>query len=129
MKDAFKSSTTALPAAGAANLSDSIDLEQVAPGPAHPLRELDVTLPATPALVDTKNITLTLKQSPDNATWAAIPELATIVVTGAGGVGAAGALRRVKLPPTVQRYIALAQAVDAAGGNNTGVSTLMELVF
>jgi hypothetical protein len=128
-RDSALSVNKALPAAGAANASDAIDLGADNPGPIVDEFDVLVELPATPSLADTKTVTLTLEDSADGATFAAIPALATLVVTGAGGAGAAAATRRVKLPPDVRRYIRLGQAVASSGGDNTAVAATLSLVF
>lgn len=119
----------ALPAASASVVSDAIDLGAVSPGPIVDDFDVLIEVPALPNLVDTKKVTITLKDSADGVTFAAIPELATLVITGAGGVGAGAAERRVKLPPSVRQHLAMDIAVEAAGGNNTAVEASLSLVF
>jgi len=128
-KDLNLSVTKALPAAAATNYSDAIDLGAVAPGAS--VEEIDLLLevPATPSLVDAKTITFTFQDSADNSSFAAIAELATLVLTGASSAGAAAATRRVKLPPSVRRYVRVSQAVLTAGGDNTAISSTLSLVF
>jgi len=127
--DSSLSVTTALPAAGATANSASIDLRQTTADTINEQFEVQVLLPATPSLADTKNVTITFQDSADNSSFAAIPELATLVVTGAGGVGASAATRTVRLPSSARRYLRISQAVDSAGGSNTGVSTTLQLLF
>ena len=81
IKDADLIVTKALPAAGASNNSDTITLGT------EPPEELQVELsvPALPSLADTKTATFTFQDSADNPSFAAIPELATLVMTGSGG--------------------------------------------
>jgi hypothetical protein len=126
--DANLAKTTALPAAAAANYSATIDLNSLTAGRV-PRVELAVTMPATPSLVDAKTIILTVKDSADNITFAAVADLPTITALGAGGVGAAAVARRFKLPIGIQRYVRLDAAVLAAGGDNTAISTTLALVF
>ncbi len=114
--------------AAAANYSNSIDLGQTTLGPAADHIEVEISIPATPALVDDKTITLTLKDSADDSTFAAIPSIATLVQTGAGGAGASAASRRFKLPPSCRRYIRLDAAVLTGGGDNTAVSTTLKVL-
>lgn len=121
--------TKALPAAAATNYSDPIDLIDSAPGIKMRNAEVEVVLPATPALVDDKTITLTLQDSADGSSFAAIPSLATIVATGAGGAGAAAITRSYKLPENVRRYIRLAQTVLTGGGTNTAISTTLSVLY
>lgn len=110
---------TALPAAAAANYSASIDLGSTILGPLADDLEILVEMDATPSLVDAKTITLTLKDSADNSTFAAIATLATVVATGASSAGAAAVSQRYKLPPQTRRYLRLDAAVLTAGGDNT----------
>lgn len=126
--DALLRKTKALPAAAAANYTDGIDLGQETGGK---LAHIDILLEcaALPALVEAKTVTFTFKDSADGTTFAAIPELATKVVTGGAGNGAAAFEHRVRLPQSVRRHIRADAAVLTAGGDNTGVSyTLSVLV-
>jgi hypothetical protein len=128
-QDANVKVSKALPAAAATNYSDPIDLGSENPGLVRDKVDLVVNLPATPALVDAKTVTLAVQDSADGTTFAAIPELAPIVATGASGAGAAAIERRFSLPPTVRRYIRVKQDVLAAGGDNTAVSVSIGLRF
>lgn len=121
--------TKALPAAAANNNSDSIDLGHAFPGRSVDKTELVINLPATPSLADDKTVIITLQDSADGSSFAAVTGVSTIVATGAGGVGAAAIERRIKLPTGVRRYIRFNQAVLTAGGDNTAVSTTMGLRF
>lgn len=126
--DANLTKTKALPAAGASAATDAIDLGSTTLSVAGDNLEVQIVLPSTPALADTKTITLTLQDSADGINFAAIPGLATLVVTGAGGAGAAAASRSLRLPSTTRQYIRLNAAVESAGGNNTGVSTTLRVL-
>lgn len=128
LQDASLIKTKVLPAAAAANYSDSLDLGSTTLGPVADGIELDISIEATPSLVDDKTITLTVKDSADDSTFTAIPSLATLVQTGAGGVGAAAASRRIKLPPSTRRYIRLDAAVLTAGGDNTAKSYTLKVL-
>ncbi len=128
IQDAVLRAVTALPAAGANNNSDSIDLEQPTADTINEGFSVQVVIPALPALVDTKKVTITFQDSADGEAFVAIPELAAFVVT-AGAEGGAAASRTVRLPATARRYIRINQAVEAAGGNNTAVSTTLQLLF
>lgn len=120
--DANLTKTKALPAAAAANYTDSVDLGSTVLGPVADMIELEVFIPATPALVDAKTIILTVKDSADDATFTAIPSLATLIQTGADSAGAAAATRRVRLPVTTRQYLRVDAAVLTGGGDNTAVS-------
>lgn len=127
LQDAGHTKNRALPAAAAANYSASIDLGSTVLGPNADNLEVEISIPATPALVDDKTITLTLKDSADDSTFAAIPSIATLVQTGASSAGAAAASRRFKLPPSCRRYIRLDATVLTAGGDNTAVSYTLKV--
>jgi hypothetical protein len=127
LKDALLIRTLALPAAGVNATSESIDLGQVPPNEFR--FEVEMELPALPSLADTKKATITLEDSADGTTFAAIPSLAALEVTGAGGAGAVAVNRRVRLPVDVRRYLRAKAAVEAAGGNNTAKSLTLALVF
>jgi hypothetical protein len=127
LKDAQLIRQIALPAAGATASTDPINLTQAPPHESH--FEVEIALPALPSLADTKKAIVTLEHSEDGNTFAPIPALATLEVTGAGGAGAAAATRRVYLPSDVRQYLRAKVAVDAAGGNNTAKSLTLALVF
>jgi hypothetical protein len=127
--DPLLKTTLALPAAGAANAHASIDLGQ--PGTLWPSSQklaFQLQIPALPSLPDTKKGTFTVKHSADNVTFSAIYELSTVFSTGAGGVGAAAQTVTLPLPGSTLRYIRLDQAVDAAGGDNTAVTVVAQLL-
>lgn len=128
-RDRNLSVTKALPAAAAANNMDAIDLGVNEPGQA--LGDIDCLLevPALPALVADKTVTFVFQDSADNTTFAAIPELSNLVITGGVGNGAAAVTRRLRLPRSVRRYIRVTQTVLTAGGDNTAVSPKLSLAF
>lgn len=126
LNDAQLTKTTALPAANATANGASIDLGTT--GLETNLFDVALSVPATPALVDTKLITFTLQDSADNSTFAAIAGLSTLVVTGTASGGPATE-RIVRLPPTTRRYIRASAAVESGGGNNTAVSFTLALNF
>jgi hypothetical protein len=135
IKDAAMEVVHVFPAAGANVDSASIDLGagagKAAPNDDSALEQLMVELEseAVPALVDTKTITFTLKDSADNVTFVAIAAFPTVVVTGAGGVGAAKKKVQFRLPPGTRRYINVNAAVLAAGGDNTAAHFWLRLLF
>lgn len=117
--------TKALPAAAATAYTDSIN---VGTGPHVANLEVRLALPALPSLVDAKTVTVTLQDSADNSTFADIEELATFVVTGAGGVGCAAATREVRLPSSAEKYIRAKIVVLTAGGDNTAKSLTLTVL-
>lgn len=128
LADANLTKTKALPAAAASNATNSIDLGQTTLGPSADAIEVLIEIEATPALVDAKTIILTLKDSADDSTFAAIPAVGVVTQTGASSAGAAAASLRVKLPPTTRRYIRLDAAVLTAGGDNTAKSYTLKVL-
>jgi hypothetical protein len=127
LKDAELINTVALPAAAATATTEPFNLIQKPPHECH--FEVELTLPALPSLADTKKATVTLEDSADGITFAAIAALASLEVIGAGGAGAATINRKVRLPSDVRQYIRAKIVVEAAGGNNTAKSLTMALVF
>ena len=118
--------TKALPAAAAANSHDGIDT-----GGAGPHREgmqVYVSVPETPALIDTKTITFSLDSSADNSSFAAVSPAQSYVVTGVNTPGADAATFRFPIPPTADRYVRVTQTVLVGAGDNTGVTVTASLV-
>jgi hypothetical protein len=129
LKDAQLIVTKALPAAAANHNTGTIDLESVANWPSTEKVAVQISVPALPALVEAKTVTIKLQDSADNSSYADIEELASLVITGGTGNGAAAVTREVFLPPTTKRYIQANIAVLTAGGDNTGVSLTLALLF
>jgi len=119
IRDALLVVTRTLPAANANNNSTSIDLGDVTSILHGQNHELSLEMPALPSLANATTATVTVQDSADDSDFAAIPSLATLVVTGGGGVGSAAATRVVRLPSTVRRYIRVNVAVANSGGDNT----------
>lgn len=125
IQDADLISSIALPAAAASASCVALDLGLEPPEE----MQLRLSVPAVPALVDTKTITYTFEDSANNSSFAAIPELATVVSTGAASAGAAAVERTVYLPPSARRYVRTTAAVVSGGGDNTGVSMTLAALF
>lgn len=128
LTDALKVVTKALPAAAASHNTDALDLEQVVGGQVESIA-FEVEIPALPALVQDKTLTVSVQDSADNETFAAIDPAITTVVTGGVGNGAAAKTVRFRLPPGARRYVALNLAVLTGGGDNTGVSVTFRALF
>jgi hypothetical protein len=112
---------TALPSAAGTVNSASIDLGSTTPGPlVETGLTLEVNLPATPNLANAATITVTIQDSADNSSFAAVANVSTIGLLGAGGVGAAAKNVRLPLPNTVRRYVR-ASAVQVSTGDNSAV--------
>jgi hypothetical protein len=128
IQDAKLQTSKVLPAANANNDTSSIDLG--AGGVFQPESvEVLVSVPALPALVEAKKVTIKLQDSANNSSFADVDPLIQTVVTGGVGGGAAAKAVRFKLPAPVRRYIRWNQAVENAGGDNTGVSVSYKLLF
>lgn len=129
LQDADLNREKALPAANATASTASVDLGSTNPGAGLEPVEVEFAVEALPSLVDTKKCTLTMEDSADDSSFAAIAALATLVSTGASGAGAAANSRRIKLPPNVRRYVRVSAAVEAAGGDNTAKKFFLRFYF
>lgn len=125
IKDADLIVTKALPAAAANVNSDTITLGTSIPEEV----QVELSCPAVPSLVDAKTITYTFQDSANGSSFAAIPELATVVQTGASGAGAAAVVHTVQLPPSTRAYLNVNAAVLTGGGDNTAKSFTVSLKF
>ncbi len=127
LKDAELIKTVALPAAGATAYTDTLDLLQ---GPYQEAQfEVELSLPALPAVADGKSVSVRLEDSEDGVNFSAIPALAFFKVTGSGGLGSDESIRKLRLPSDTRQYLRASVVVDAAGGNNTGQKFTLALVF
>lgn len=116
--DALLSVTKALPAADASNTSDAIEI-----GNAGPHREgikLRVSWPANSVLVATKTLTITLQSSATSTLADATGPGSTHVITGDTGFPAGYV--DFELGQNIGAFVGWKQAVQAAGGDNTGTT-------
>jgi len=127
LKDAQLKRTIALPAAGASASTPPIDLAATTQEESH--FEVEVSVPALPNLVEDKAVTVSLEDSADGTSFAAITGLAPLQVTGGAGGGSSAASLRLRLPNTARRHLRATAAVEAAGGNNTTQSLTLGLIF
>lgn len=125
IRDADLIITKAIPAQNTNENSSALTLGATFPENA----QVEIAIPATPSLANGQTITVTLQDSADNSSFAAIPELETLVVTGGGGTGAAAATRTVRLPPSARKFIRMNIAASATAGNNTAVSATLSMLF
>lgn len=126
-QDALLLITQALPAQNSnANSTSSIDLRVAAPLLVGELTEVEVSVPATTCATG-QTITITLQDSADNSSFAAIARLATLVLTGASN---ATPLTTVKyrLPSNVRRYVRMNIAMSATTGDQTAISATCRLL-
>lgn len=127
MKDVLLKVTKALPAAAASATSDTLDLGPN--GGNHQAAGLLLELPALPSLVDAKTVTLTVRDSADDSTFADVAGYGNLVVTGAGGAGAAAKEWLLKLHNHVRRYVRIKIDVLTAGGDNTAKSLTASITY
>lgn len=127
LKDATLSANVALPSGAATANTASIDLGSAEPYPVtESFRVLVSTTAATGA--NSKNINITLQDSADDTTFAAISELGTLTVTETGNAYPAGSMS-VQLPPGVGRYLRASATGEANGGNAADGTLTVELLF
>ena len=117
----------ALPAAAATAVTASINFESTTLGPAADDIEATISIDATPSLVDDKTIILTVEDSADNSTFAAVAGIGTLTVTGASSAGAAAASQRFKFPPATRQYVRASAAVLTGGGSNIAKSFYLKV--
>jgi hypothetical protein len=130
MKDASLKQTRALPSGAATVNSSAIDL--VTSSRANNLGlELLISAPALAVgqLANASTMKYKLQHDTDSAFGTAenLCGIETIVQTGAGGVGAAAATKRVALPSDCKRYVRLVVTNSAAADASAATATL-ELV-
>lgn len=128
IKDAKQIVSLAMPAAGAAGNTATIDLGHVPPGIPPTEARVLMTMPALPALVDTKTIIIKMQDSADNSSYADVDPLQQVTFTGTLTPGSLGRTVEFALPSYVRRYIQFTITVLAAAGDNTGVSAEFALV-
>lgn len=126
IKDTQLTTTKALPAAAATNYHASIDLAQTTKEAIEAV-ELIVSVPATPALVYDKDITLAVQDSANDSDFTDLG--ISKVITGEYGGGADASEWRVALPSTCRRYVRVSQTVESGGGTNTAVTVTAALAF
>lgn len=126
--DASKVVVKSLPAAAANHNTDPIDLEQEFGGLLENIA-FEIKIPALPALVEAKTLTVQVMDSADGLSFAPVDPNIRKVITGGVGNGAAAWKGRFRLPPGARRYVALNLAVETGGGNNTGVSATLGMLF
>jgi len=131
IRDATLTASIALPAADGSVYTASFDL-----GAAPANRDFEaavealITAPALGAtpLPNDDTMTYKLQHSTDDSTFSTLYD-AVLVQLGAGGVGAAAATARAKLPSDCYRYIRLAATGAGTIGDCSGSSCTLELLF
>jgi len=128
-RDAELVVTRTIAAANANNVSTGIDLGLLGPPAALEKVEFEVSIPAIAANSDTsKNLTVQIRDSADNITFAAIPQVGQIVVAGVGTSGSAALTRKFRLPSTTRRYVGIYTAVDNGGPTLTASSVTLSVL-
>ena len=128
-RDAALTVTKACPAAYANHNTATIDLKSTTAGAFADSVEVEIVIPALPSLENGKTLTVKLQDSADDSTYADIPELASLVVTGAAGnKGGAADTRVIRLPSSAKRYLQANLAVEGSGGTNTDKSVTVSLL-
>lgn len=128
IKDKGKQVVKACPAAAANHNTATIDMEQVLGGQLEEI-EVEISVPATTALVATKTLTIKLQDSADDSSYADIVGLSSLVITGVTGNGSAATSRVVRLPRIARRYLQANIAVESAGGDITDTDVTVSLLF
>lgn len=130
LHDIQSTKTAALPAAAAAALTAAIDLGDVQVGPVGSNVEVNLSVEATPSLVDDKTITMDLYHCDTlGGAYAVVPCTGNMVVTGAGGAGGVATLFRFYMPPGTKRFIKGRAAVLTGGGSNIAKNFTLALVI
>lgn len=124
-QDALLTVSRALPAQNTNANSSSIDLGVALPEHVGEQSELVIAVPATTCATG-QTITFTINDSADNSSFTAIPQLATLVLTGASNATAA-TTRRFRLPSTVRRYVRVNIAMSATTGDLTAITAAIRL--
>ena len=132
VQDAELIVTKALPAAAATANSDPIDLGAQSGHHAFLAEcEFEVSIPATPDLVEAKTIIVDI-QMDTVSNFASPTTLIDNLLTVTGAAAAAGgpaASARFRVPTNVERYIRAVATVLDAGGDNTAVSLTLKALF
>jgi hypothetical protein len=124
--------TKALPAAAATAYTDGIDLgAQSGKQDFAAEVEFEVSIPATPDLVEAKTIIVDIQTDNDSAFGSPTTIIDNIItVTGqALAAGGAAASARFRVPAGVERYLRAGATVLVNGGDNTGVSFTLKALF
>ncbi|HET6441858.1 MAG TPA: hypothetical protein VFH53_05725 [Phycisphaerae bacterium] len=124
--------TKALPAAAGSASTDAIDLGAVGSRDDFLANmEFEISVPATPDLVEAKTIIVDI-QTDDDVTWGSAKTIIDNIFTVTGQGAAAGGVatsERFRVPSNVERYIRATATVLASGGDNTGVSFTLKPLF
>lgn len=126
-EDAYFSISRTLPVQNSNNDSTAIDLEDVSPELVGEGAVLYINVPATTCATG-QTITVTVQDSANNSSFAAVASLPTLVLTGVSNATAA-AERQYRLPPSIRRYVRINIATSATTGDMSGFTATMKLKF
>jgi hypothetical protein len=130
LRDANFYATKAFPAAAATNYSDSFDLGAVSGGIDSRLFAVELVIPALAAHTDTtKTILITLQDSADNSSFAAVAPLHQAQIVGVATTGSAAVTYIIRVPPSIRRYIRFDQTNPSGGPAVTASSVAYSLLF
>ncbi len=107
---------TNLPAQNTSTVSPSLELGNV-PLPESVQLRLSVT--ALPSLADGQTVTVNIQDSADEASFADVSGLASLVLTGASGAGAAASDLTQRRPLNLREHACASATASATAGNNT----------
>jgi len=124
--------TKALPAAAATAVTAAIDLGAVGSRDDFLANmEFEVSVPATPDLVEAKTIIVDI-QTDNDVAWGSALTIIDNIFTVTGAAEAAGGVAtsaRFRVPTNVERYIRASATVLTGGGDNTAVSFTLKPLF
>jgi len=125
VQDALLASSFALPAQNATVNATAIDLTVANPVLAGTHGDLVLSVPATTTATG-QTQTFTIQDSADNSTFAAVAQLATLVLTGVSNATPATE-RRWRLPDSIRRYVRVSVTSSATATSQTGVTATLTL--
>lgn len=122
--------STALPAAAAtATPSTALNLGP-AGGRNQDKLKLQIYVPATPNLANTKTITFKVYDcDTSGGSYTEVEGYGNMIQTGAGGVGDSADEWILRIHDHVRQYVKVKATVETSGGDNTAVEYVMELLF
>ena len=132
LQDAELIEAKALPAAGATAYTDGMDLgEQSGRQDFVAQVEFEISIPATPALVEAKTIIVDIQTDNDVAFGSPKTVIDNIItVTGAAlAAGGAAASQRFRLPTDCERYLRAGATIPGDGGSNIAVDFTLKALF
>jgi hypothetical protein len=123
-----------LPRAGESTYLDSSmpDVYGIDLGEVLPIRveiECEVSVTASPGLVDCKSVVFVAQDSDDGVNYEPLPASITWAINGADGAGGPARCVRFRLPPDIRQYVAVKLTSDADAGDPTAGWAEFQLLF